>query len=237
VLGLDLFTANVVRMSITNSGQIGIGTTNPTRALELQSNGDVEVGLKSRDADGRLWTIQSSGTGTGNEPTLNGTFQIVDRTAGKSRLVVDSAGIVSVGVLRITGGADIAEPFQLSASGIPKGTVVAIDSKHPGMLKVSNRAYDTRVAGVVSGANGVDPGLRLEALAGGENVALSGRVYALADATRAPIMPGDLLTTSDVPGHCMKVTNIKRAHGAIIGKAMSALDSGRGNVLVLVSLQ
>jgi hypothetical protein len=68
-------------------------------------------------------------------------------------------------------------------------------------------------------------------------VALSGRVYALADASKGAIKPGDLLTTSATPGHCMKVTDHAQAQGAIIGKAMSALKEGKGTVLVLVSLQ
>ncbi len=72
---------------------------------------------------------------------------------------------------------------------------------------------------------------------GGENVALSGRVYALADASHGAIKPGDLLTTSATPGHCMKATDHVKAQGAIIGKAMSALDKGKGMVLVLVTLQ
>jgi len=44
-----------------------------------------------------------------------------------------------------------------------------------------------------------------------------------------------LLTTSDTPGHAMKVTDYPKAQGAIIGKAMSSLGQGRGLVLVLVS--
>jgi len=52
-----------------------------------------------------------------------------------------------------------------------------------------------------------------------------------------PIKPGDLLTTSDTPGHAMKVTEHPRAQGAILGKAMSSLESGTGLVLVLVTLQ
>jgi len=51
------------------------------------------------------------------------------------------------------------------------------------------------------------------------------------------IKPGDLLTTSDVPGHAMKATDFVRWQGAVIGKAMSALESGEGLVLVLVNLQ
>jgi hypothetical protein len=46
-----------------------------------------------------------------------------------------------------------------------------------------------------------------------------------------------MITTSDTPGHGMKVTDHSLAQGAIIGKAMSSLASGRGLVLVLVSLQ
>lgn len=68
-------------------------------------------------------------------------------------------------------------------------------------------------------------------------MALSGRVYVRADATFGAIKPGDLLTTSDTPGHAMKVTDHLQAQGAILGKAMSALDDGRGFVLVLVTLQ
>ena len=71
----------------------------------------------------------------------------------------------------------------------------------------------------------------------GENVALSGRVYVLADAANGSIEPGDLLTTSDRPGHAMKATDPSRTHGAILGKAMSALDQGQGMILVLVTLQ
>ena len=56
----------------------------------------------------------------------------------------------------------------------------------------------------------------------GKMRALSGRVYALADASNGAIKPGDLLTSSDIPGHCMKVTDSHLAQGAIIGKAMSS---------------
>jgi len=148
----------------------------------------------------------------------------------------------SARTLTLYGGADLAEPFQISNSEreVPKGAVVIIDEENPGHLMLSERAYDTRVAGVVSGAGGVNPGIQLKqtgVLEGGQDVALSGRVYVQADATSAPIKPGDLLTTSDTPGHAMKVTDPARAHGAILGKAMTKLESGRGLVLVLVTLQ
>ena len=68
-------------------------------------------------------------------------------------------------------------------------------------------------------------------------MALTGRVYVKVDATHGAIEPGDLLTTSPTPGHAMKATDWDQAHGTILGKAMTGLDSGTGLVLVLVSLQ
>ena len=51
------------------------------------------------------------------------------------------------------------------------------------------------------------------------------------------IQPGDLLTTSATPGHAMRVGDYDQGQGAILGKAMSRLEEGKGLVLVLVSLQ
>jgi hypothetical protein len=181
----------------------------------------------------------SSGTGVHGDSTTPGGFGGFFRnTAGGVALAVQ--GTARVGVLEITGGADLAEPFELSEDGIPKGAVVIIDDKKPGKLKLSTQAYDTRVAGIVSGANGVNPGITLRQaniLGAGNEVSLSGRVYVLADAVNGAIRPGDLLTTSDTPGHAMKVTHHGRAQGAILGKAMSVLENGQGFVLVLVTLQ
>ena len=145
-----------------------------------------------------------------------------------------------VATITIHGGADLAEPFPVSESDVEKGSVMVIDEEHPGRLKLCTAAYDTRVAGVLSGANGINPGISLKqngVLDQGQNVALTGRVYVLADAENAPIKAGDLLTTSNIPGHAMKVIDHARAQGAILGKAMSSLSEGRGLVLVLVTLQ
>jgi hypothetical protein len=128
----------------------------------------------------------------------------------------------------------------MDSEDIPKGSVVVIDDEPPGRLKLSREAYDTRVAGIVSGANGVNAGISLQQAGkfeAGQNVALSGRVYVQADASFGAIKPGDLLTTSDTPGHAMRVSDHGKAQGAILGKAMSPLSQGKGLVLVLVTLQ
>ena len=164
----------------------------------------------------------------------------VRNSAGSPTITLDGqSGEATVKTLNITGGSDLAEPFPMEDE-VEAGSVMIIDEDHPGWLKISSHAYDTRVAGIVSGANGVQPGVSLRqkgVLEEGRNVALTGRVYAFAEATDSPIKPGDLLTTSDRPGYLMKVTDHTRAQGAVIGKAMSRLASGTGMVLVLVNLQ
>jgi hypothetical protein len=119
--------------------------------------------------------------------------------------------------------------------------VVCIDAAHPGQLRPSSQPYDRKVAGVISGGGGVQPGMlmgqRGTAADGKHPVALTGRVYVQATSANGAIEPGDLLTTSSIPGHAMKVTDHTRAQGAILGKAMTGLDQGKGTVLVLVSLQ
>jgi hypothetical protein len=153
------------------------------------------------------------------------------------------SGRIVAGVMEITGGSDLAEQFDVSSADgtVQPGMVVCIDPSKPGALAVSRESYDRKVAGILSGAGGVEPGMMMAhngTLASGEHpVALTGRVYCLADASQAPIEPGDLLTTSERPGHAMKVQDYERAQGAVIGKAMTSLQDGRGLVLVLVNLQ
>ena len=154
--------------------------------------------------------------------------------------LLDVAGMARATVLQITGGSDLAETFEFSGA-IKSGMVVAIDPERPGRLRIADKAYDRTVAGIVSGANGINPGLTMKQQStvadGSLTVALTGRVYCWADASNGPISPGDLLTASNTPGHAMKVTNHAKAHGAIIGKAMTKLERGKGLVLVLVTLQ
>lgn len=154
------------------------------------------------------------------------------------------AGTTTTGVLTITGGSDLSEQFDISADdgAVEPGMVVSIDPGSPGKLVVCATAYDRTVAGVISGAGGVNTGMLMGqagTIADGQHaVALTGRVWVLCDATEAAIEPGDLLTTSATRGHAMRAGDHERAQGAVIGKAMTRLAAGeRGLVLVLVNLQ
>ncbi|MCK5640380.1 MAG: hypothetical protein KAJ19_06270 [Gammaproteobacteria bacterium] len=142
-------------------------------------------------------------------------------------------------VMELGEGLDYAEGFDVSDENkIVPGTVLIIDPDNHGKLTISDTPYDTKVAGIVAGANGMGSGVRLGADQFDYDVALAGRVYCNVDATEAGVEPGDLLTTSATPGYAMKATDYERAQGAILGKAMERLEKGEnGQILVLVTLQ
>jgi hypothetical protein len=216
-------TNNSVRVSLDGQGSSGGG----------------QVNLYANDGSSTVALYGDSG-GAGLVYVYNAT--------SSARIVLDGNdangdGRVIADVVEIRGGSDLSEQFDIQSAGGPiqPGMVVCIDPSHPGELVPSGRAYDRTVAGIVSGAGGVKPGMLMgqqDTKADGKYaVALTGRVYCLADASHGSIQAGDLLTTSDTPGHAMKVRDHARATGAIMGKAMSGLDKGKGLVLVLVSLQ
>lgn len=109
-----------------------------------------------------------------------------------------------------------------------------------GALYPSQKAYDKRAAGVVSGAGDFKPGIVLdkqESIDNRQPIALLGKVYCKIDAQYGAIEVGDLLTTSPTPGHAMKVNDSTQAFGAIIGKALRPLREGAGLIPILIALQ
>jgi len=248
-------------LSVTTGGDVGIGTVTPSSALEV-ANGSVTLdgsplllepasaGFFANDGVQFGTSFTTFGINSEDGPYVAGYYGGALGALAPNIIALswDSGGDVwvsnnlSTATLTIRGGADLAEPFNISSSQgeVSEGAVVVIDEQNPGHLKLSDSAYDTHVAGVVSGANGINPGIQMHQqgiLEGGKNVALTGRVYVRADASNGAIRPGDMLTTSSIPGDAMKVTDHARAVGAILGKAMTGLSEGKGMVLVLVTLQ
>jgi hypothetical protein len=135
-------------------------------------------------------------------------------------------------------GADCAEEFDLlHAREIEPGSVVVFNEG--GSLSTSDRPYNKRVAGVVSGAGTFRPGVILDRRASDRArapIALVGKVYCRVDAAYGPIEVGDLLTTSATVGCAMKAQDPLRAFGAIIGKALGSIDQGCGLIPILVAL-
>jgi hypothetical protein len=215
------------------SAVTGIHTDPPTPPFPLVKS----HGVKGQKTGHFGAGVYGEETSSGNRAYLGG----YDHALYASGSAFFENGMVSVPVVEIRGGADLAERFPVGdEEGAPApGMVLIIDPDRPGALVLSRVPYDRRVAGVVSGAGDLQAGAVLGPVGEGAAVpvALAGRVWCWADASAGPIAPGDLLTTSSLPGHAMRVGDLQRAGGAILGKAMSALASGRGLVLVLVSLQ
>jgi len=233
--------------------------TEPTSGMAgyFQNNSSFATAHFMNQAAGQVLWLEQTGTGH--------FIQAVTPTGTK--FWVDASGVTHTKVLEILGGADLSEKFDVgvdegadagkSAAGagaakasaakagagnsIEPGTVVSIDPTREGRLIVSRAPYDHRVAGIVSGAGGVKTGMLMgqdgSVADGAHPIALTGRVYCRATAANGPIRPGDLLTTSSVPGCAMRVDDPSRAQGAILGKAMGSLERGEGLVLVLVGLQ
>jgi hypothetical protein len=207
-------------------------TASPAAAISASTNG---VGYAA--------SFSHSGTGSGVSITManasNPNPALIITQLNHSVPALNVGGIARVEVLEVT-GADVAEKFPVSDQPAP-GAVVEIDPDTPGKLRTARGAYNRRVAGVVSGAGDLKAGTVLGHMPGSEDappIALSGRVWVQCDATAGPITIGDLLTTADAPGYAMAATDMDRAQGAILGKAMTALPRGeRGLVLVLVNLQ
>ena len=211
--------------------------------------GTAQVEIQGSGSGGQMYLYDAAGTYRvflDGDSGGGGLIQLRD-ASGATTIQLDADysgdGRIITQELQITGGSDLSENFDLAPTDLPvePGMILSIDPQRPGQLALSTEPYDHKVAGIISGADGVKPGLIMgqegTIADGAYPVAITGRVYCLADASEHAIEPGDLLTTSAVPGHAMKVTDHTRAWGAIIGKAMTALDSGQGKVLVLVSLR
>lgn len=184
----------------------------------------------------------------------NGDINLAPQNANGALVVKSNTGNVGVGTstpsakldvvgdIRVSGdiqlaGADCAEHFELAAE-IEPGTVLVMDDA--GLLKESSAPYDSKVVGVVSGAGDFKPGVVLGNKPSHQNaapVALIGRVFCKVDASYGAIGVGDLLTTSQTPGHAMKAGDSSRAFGTVIGKALRGLKAGREMIPILVALQ
>jgi hypothetical protein len=177
-------------------------------------------------------------------------------TISVERMRINSAGFVGIGtttpstMLHVAGSVtvdgnigakyqDVAEWVESSVTLEP-GTVVIVDPKQSNKVLPAPRAYDTRVAGAVSRQPGLVLGEKSDDKA---MVAQSGRVKVKVDAKYGAIRIGDLLVTSPTPGYAMRSRPMKvggqalHRPGTLLGKALEPLPSGKGEILVLLTLQ
>lgn len=261
-------TKGYIHFSHTStSASMGIGMSTGTDQIHLSDTGF--VGINTHYPADRFHVagnmrISNSGTFAMYNPSGLKTVSITaaeTSTSGSAMTMYNDDGLLTIELdadystghkgrmildeIQIKGGSDFAEDFTLKAAAgeasAEPGMLVSIDEDGEGQLVLSSKAYDKKVAGVVSGANGVSAGMRMgqrgTAASGDLPVALAGRVYVLTTDEGGAIEPGDFLTSSSTPGSAMKASNAKRATGAIIGKAMTRRDPRTGYVLLLINLQ
>lgn len=250
----------VERMRIDAAGNVGIGTLSPGDKLDIF--GTVRLYGKNafQGGDSFLRINQDNAFPSGTHFNYRANFYRGITTGtwwdvepGPGNLLVQ--GNVGIGTtspsakLEVSGdvkahdvflvGGDCAEDFDISeVESVQPGTVMVIGSD--GVLRASEQAYDKRVAGVISGAGDLRPGITLDRQrerTGRLPLALNGKVYCKVDAEYKPVEVGDLLTTSSTIGYAMKADDHEKAFGAIIGKALHELDDGKGLIPILVALQ
>ncbi|HMF95890.1 MAG TPA: hypothetical protein VKE96_16425 [Vicinamibacterales bacterium] len=209
-------------------------TTHEYRINNIAAGGSINFMLGSSS---KFLVAPSGNVGIGAVPALT------DRLRVAGNATVDGNATVN-GNLVTTGNIaakyqDVAEWVETS-SPLDAGTVVIVDPKEPNRVLPAPKAYDTRVAGAVSAQPGLVLGERGD---GKAMVAQSGRVRVKADASYGAIKIGDLLVTSPKPGYAMRSKPMRvgartmHRPGTLLGKALEALPSGQGEILVLLTLQ
>jgi hypothetical protein len=136
---------------------------------------------------------------------------------------------------------DIAEEFAVSDADAEPGTVLVAADADAG-TEACHTEYDTRVIGVVAGAGTFKPAIVLGKQANVGRylrvpVTILGKAFCKADASERPIQIGDVVTTARTPGHLISAEPSKLVPGAMFGKALAPLASGRGLIPVLVLLR
>jgi hypothetical protein len=249
IVGIADFSQSPTESPSANVGIIGQALGAITIGVMGQSGSSqcadtAELLTRTRCAGG-IFTVTSPNATAGvfQNPNRGNLLvgESVDLNTNQNRRVfrVDGEGFVFATSFH-TGGADFAEAFVPvgDKAGYEPGDVLAIaGSRH--VTKISE-PYSTRVLGVYSTAPGViaRPGSPEDPTARNEMpVAVVGIVPCKVTDEGGPINPGDLLVSSSTPGYAMRGVDRSRLTGAVLGKALSALQSGKGTIEVLVMLR
>jgi hypothetical protein len=215
---------------------INLGGTEGAARIGLGGNGSIgtiDVFDAATKHTIRIGSAQGPGRiGLGG----NGSDGVIDVFDANSKQTIKING--KTGKVEVS-NADCAEEFDiLQTEQIEPGMVMVLGEE--GKLERSQKAYDRRVVGVISGAGDYKPGIVLDKQQSDKirkPIALLGKVYCRVDTQYGAIEVGDQLTTSFTPGHAMKAEDPLKAFGAVIGKALRPLAQGQGLIPIVIALQ
>jgi len=146
------------RMRITQTGNVGIGTTNPVDLLHISrgNSQDASIRLQNTTAStGRTWII--------NSRPNTGALEFYDYTATASRMTISNTGNVGIGTTEpganLQVNKDIVAGITDAAAGIPSITILRgrddmVDNANIGNIVFKTGSAETTVASVNAFASG-----------------------------------------------------------------------------------
>ncbi|MGA2889312.1 MAG: hypothetical protein ABSE51_14780 [Terracidiphilus sp.] len=155
---------------------------------------------------------------------------------------IDTGGNVHAAGKFFANGGDYAESVHVSGllTQYEPGDLLAIDGRHSDRFVKVAKPYATSIAGIFSTQPGVlssSHALGTDEFQSEVPLAITGIVPCKVTTENGAIRRGDLLVSSSRPGYAMRGTDRSRMTGAVIGKALEPLESGKGLIKILISLQ
>ncbi len=243
---LDGTSGDITAGGVGASGSVKVTNSKGEETGKMDGNGRLDLGGENTTgATGVISLKDSSGEEIISLNAQSGNFSLGGPGASGDIFIKNENDIDTIRINGTTGdiefmNADFAEDFDVceeSMDTVQPGAVMILDEQ--GELVPCQSEYDPKVVGVIAGAGAYKSGIVMDKN-GRKNrrpIAMMGKVYCMVNAEEAPIQVGDMLTTSRKSGHAMKVSDIGKAFGTVIGKALSGLAQGTGMIPVLVNLQ
>jgi hypothetical protein len=236
---------------IRTAGGVGINTNSPAPGgLSIAGQGKLAFGFDAR----QVIDLNSASYGIGvqggvvyfrTEPPggmftwfMGGSHSNTQNDPGPGgvrNMRLDGAGNLFVRGSYFSGGADFAEMLP-AVEGLEPGDVLAIGPD--GTLSLTTEPYQESLAGVFSTKPGLVGGVPDgEKTDGKVPLAVAGIVPVKVTDENGAVRPGDLLTSSSIPGQAMRASRDKVTVGVVLGKALDPLAEGTGVIRALVVLQ
>jgi hypothetical protein len=250
---------------VTTSGSAGVWAhstngvglsahSDNSHSIYVDGAGSDGLMVSSAGADGvGVWSATYSGVSV-NSAGING-VEVLSATYdgvhvysaghsyyGSGKKGAEDFAVLNTGEVRSkVGFATLAQDYavMMNVQGLKSdyepGDVLVISAEQDLMAGLCAASYSTTVIGVYTESPGFLGGQAVTSQADGIPVAVMGIVSVKVNAENGPIHAGDLLVTSSIPGYAMRGED--PPPGTILGKALGSLDSGSGEIQVLLTLQ